>query len=696
VIEVTISRGEGGVYRTQVVRSEAGEASAPVELDVTALTARREHLRWAVVTSAVPASADHERPLREVGRELFAALLGTGEVAGQYRASAALAANRGQELRIVVRIDDSVLAGLPWEAMYDDASGAYVCRRHQLVRHVDVASVTTPLTVDPPLRILAVDSSPQGQGDLDVAAERGQLTRALSGLVAQRRAELVWAPSATWADLQDTLLGDPWHVLHFIGHGTFEPGLDEGALALVRDDGQTDWVGASRFVDLLRQGRPIPRLVVLNSCSGATTGTDMFSSMATTLVRGGVSAVTAMQYEFTDRAAVAFTRGFYGALAHGRGVDEAVSSGRVSIIGINGNTLEWVTPVLYLRGPNSHLFTIPAPHPAGDDQQTAMTPPPGGDVTYRDSPSAAARPAHSPARLLRTLRQHTAGVRCLAFSPSGELLATAGDDHGVQLWQMPGGVHLRTITVGTRTVTGVAFSPDGQLLVTAGTGGRFLWLFDTANGTQVQKLAGHTTGVFDVAFSPVGSFLASGGSDQTVRLWALGSASQARALTGHTGTVRSVAFSSDGGLLASGGSDQTVRLWTLPSGDQAGALTGHAHPVTGLAFRPGQAVLAAAAGTTLYLWDLATGSAEVTLTGHTELVYGVAFSPRGHLVASVGADRTVRLWGASSGAELQRLTGHEAAVTGVAFSPDGHLLASAGSDDTVRLWELHQRETQVL
>src|SRR6185437_9991064 len=80
--------------------------------------------------------------------------------------------------------------------------------------------------------------------------------------------------------------------------------------------------------------------------------------MAAELVRGGVTAATAMQYEISDRAAVAFARGFYGAIARDRGVDEAVSSGRVAILGLSGKTLEWVTPVLYLRGDDSRLFTV--------------------------------------------------------------------------------------------------------------------------------------------------------------------------------------------------------------------------------------------------------------------------------------------------------------------------------------------------
>lgn len=51
-----------------------------------------------------------------------------------------------------------------------------------------------------------------------------------------------------------------------------------------------------------------------------------------------------MQYSISDVAAVAFARGFYAALARGRGVDEAVSAGRIAILGTSGQTLEWITP----------------------------------------------------------------------------------------------------------------------------------------------------------------------------------------------------------------------------------------------------------------------------------------------------------------------------------------------------------------
>jgi hypothetical protein len=108
------------------------------------------------------------------------------------------------------------------------------------------------LTVRPPLRILGVvSSSPRGLIQLDAEKEQGQLTHALARPCEDGLVDVRWAPEATWAALQDLLLGEEWHALHFIGHGDFDDDRDEGALALVGDDGHADFVEADRLVDLL-------------------------------------------------------------------------------------------------------------------------------------------------------------------------------------------------------------------------------------------------------------------------------------------------------------------------------------------------------------------------------------------------------------------------------------------------------------
>ncbi len=363
VVEVAIRPLTGSSdYRVDIVRSPAGEASTTVRLDVLELLARKAELEGMVLASARQSRGltRAERSLRDIGHLLYSALLGSGDIAGRFQASAALAIERADPLRIVLNVDDPALAALPWEAMYDKTLGGYICRRHQFVRRVPVGSMPAPITVRPPLRILGVIASPAGVPPLDVEKEQEQLRVALSALRNNGQVEIYFAAQATWASLQELLLSREWHVVHFVGHGTFDVNRDEGVLMLVGEDGRPHAVEAASLVDLMRQARPMPRLVVLNSCSGATSGVrDLFSGSAAALVRGGISAVTAMQFAISDDAAIAFARGFYTAITHGRGIDEATSSGRVAILGASRRTLEWVTPVTYLRGlDDSQLFAL--------------------------------------------------------------------------------------------------------------------------------------------------------------------------------------------------------------------------------------------------------------------------------------------------------------------------------------------------
>ncbi len=584
VVEVAIGLGSrSGRFRVEVVRSPAGEASSETALDAVGLLAGRKQFEQTLLVSAVAPRqilTPAESVVRDTGQALFRALLDTGEVAGRYRASAALADERGEELRVVLQARCS---GAGWAAVgghVRPGAGGYVCRQHQLVRHVPVAAVPPPLAVDGPLRILGVAAAPRGLAVPGAGQEREHLERAVAGLAVQGLATLAWAPEATWAGLHEMLLAGPWHVLHFIGHGDFDPARDEGLLALEREDGWPDLMEASRLASLLRQARPMPRLVMLNSCSGGTVSAqDLFSGTAAALARSGVGAVAAMQYAISDQAAVAFARGFYAALARGRkwtrrcqraGSRSWAPAARPWNGSPRSCTCAASTPVCSRSRP------LAACHPRDPPRYRSPCP---GQATSRTVTS------RIPSNRGRVLTGHAFDVRGVAFSPDGTLLATASADKTARLWDTATGQATRTLTGHAIDVRGVAFSPDGTLLATA-SADKTVRLWDTATGHAIRSLAGHSKAVHGVAFSPNGTLVATASADKTARLWDTATGHAIRTLAGHTSDVAAVAFSPDGTLVATASADKTARLWDTATGTHVRTLVGHTKAVYAVTFSP--------------------------------------------------------------------------------------------------------------
>ncbi|MBN3880907.1 MULTISPECIES: hypothetical protein [unclassified Nostoc] len=137
-------------------------------------------------------------------------------------------------------------------------------------------------------------------------------------------------------------------------------------------------------------------------------------------------------------------------------------------------------------------------------------------------------------------------------------------------------------------------------------------------GNLLQTLTGHSSGVFSVAFSPDGQTLASGSSDNTIKLWDVRKGNLLQTLTGHSNSVHSVAFSPDGQTLASGSSDNTIKLWDVRKGNLLQTLTGHSSWVPCVAFSPDGQTLASGSGDkTIKLWQVKSESSITTTNSNS-------------------------------------------------------------------------------
>jgi WD40 repeat protein len=239
-----------------------------------------------------------------------------------------------------------------------------------------------------------------------------------------------------------------------------------------------------------------------------------------------------------------------------------------------------------------------------------------------------------------------------------------------------------------KTIESVAFPQDGQILASAGLD-QFIKLWDASVGTELATFKGDPMWIKSIAFSPDGKTLASGGADQTIRLWDVETGNEIKRIRGHTGMIFSVAFSPDGKSLASASADKSIKIWNVAIGNLMVDLKGYLAENYSVAYSPdGQRLASGGADRAIRLWDVSTGNPIVIYAGHTDSVFSVAFSPDGQRLASASADKTVKLWDVVTGAEMLTYAGHTDSVFSVAFSPDGQILASGGGEGRIIFWDV--------
>ncbi|MFI6325223.1 BTAD domain-containing putative transcriptional regulator [Nonomuraea sp. NPDC050556] len=276
----------------------------------------------------------------------------------------------------------------------------------------------------------------------------------------------------------------------------------------------------------------------------------------------------------------------------------------------------------------------------------------------------------------------------LALSPDGQTLASTGLG--------------RTITVRNRAtppfaghsgaVNDIETSQDGTLVATAGSDTTVrLW---DQYGHPVATLADHPDQVQAIAFSPDGARLAALTRDHTVVLWDVRLRRRIAATTIEgVGASTDIAFRPDGQSITVA---STVRMQFAVGPDgklRAVPFANAAALASALVYHPdGRTLYSTSPSGGLLAWDLAGDREIYRNRQHQGSVQDVAISPDGRLLATAGSDRTAILWDSASGKPLARFAGHSASLEVVAFSRDGLRLATAGADHTIVVWDVRSRQ----
>jgi uncharacterized RDD family membrane protein YckC len=360
----------GDGFRARVLSSPAGEAEnvfafpfTDQDLEILILRvigsvgrARRQLRRF---------ESAERRLLEDFGGQLFQAVFaGSVRTCFERSVTAAEAADTG--LRIRLRLAPAV-QNAPWEYLHDREYGFLsLSPETPVVRYLPIPKPVRPLPVRPPLRILAMIAAPTDLQRLQHEEEWQKLRSSLGELIDRGMVQLDRLPVGSLAALQRPLRTGDYHVLHFVGHGLYDETVQDGALVLEDDNGQSRLVTGRDLGMMLRGSRSL-RLVVLNACEGARSAVDdPFGGVAQALVRQGLPAVIAMQFEISDPAALLFSQSFYQAVADLLPTDVAMVEARRAIFAAD-NEVEWATPVIYLRASDGRIFAEVPPEPAAEE-----------------------------------------------------------------------------------------------------------------------------------------------------------------------------------------------------------------------------------------------------------------------------------------------------------------------------------------
>ncbi|MDZ7356854.1 MAG: CHAT domain-containing protein [candidate division KSB1 bacterium] len=340
-------------YPLTLIASPAGEDSAEMKLTMKPSTINKIREQMAQQFKL------DMKQLKEFGGHLFNSLF-QPRLRDQFEKSLGIAFSQKTALRIKLRIDAPDLACYPWEFLYDrEQSHEFLAlqRNVLITRFLAVQNPLAQVTTSPPLRMLVIIANPSDPQYPAIAAEQEKnlIKQALKQLVKQDLLRIRFLKPATLAGLERELTHRV-DIVHFIGHGGYCEALGGGCLVFETEDGKPELLSIERLSTLM-DGAQV-RLVVLNACQTATiANSDISFGVAHGLVKIGIPAVVAMQFNIPDASALMFAKHFYTTLAETHQVDRAVDEARRRLfVNLESGRIDWGIPVLFMRKDDGVIF----------------------------------------------------------------------------------------------------------------------------------------------------------------------------------------------------------------------------------------------------------------------------------------------------------------------------------------------------
>ncbi|HZT80137.1 MAG TPA: WD40 repeat domain-containing protein, partial [Gemmataceae bacterium] len=284
------------------------------------------------------------------------------------------------------------------------------------------------------------------------------------------------------------------------------------------------------------------------------------------------------------------------------------------------------------------------------------------------------------------------GVAGVDISPDGKLVASAGGDQTLRVWDVATAKEVRSMPASQGFTCCVRFSPDGKYVAAGGYGANAggVFVYEVATGKELPRPAGHgTAGARRLAFAADSKLLVSGGFDGNVVIWDVATGKQVRRCAGNHGCVYALHLSPDGKMIVAGASDGALHLFDFATGKEVRKIQDQPQgAVYAAAFSPDGRTVASGDSSTARLWEVATGREIWRVSGIKAEFSSMAFSPDGRILYGGSYDSTVHVYEVATGREVRKLRGHREWVWNLNLTPDGRLLASGSKDGRALVWNV--------